>query len=84
MVIGKQLWIPATLLIVLGVVWVALQEYKTSIVEDTIKDIEVETLKQNKVVRERTKNAVEDNRKANPTADPNVALNRLRQRQSTD
>lgn len=79
MLIVKQLWI---LLIVLGVGWVALQEYKISVVKETIKEIEVETLKQNEVVRERAKDAVKENQRSNPTADPNIALEQLRKRQS--
>lgn len=82
MLISKQLWLPA-LLIVLGLGWFILQDYKGSVVEDTIKEIEVETLKQNEVVREKTKDAVEENQRSNPTADPNIALEQLRKRQST-
>ena len=76
-----RLWVPVLILIAGAF---ALKLYKEDIVKDTIKEIEVETLKQNEVVRERTKNAVEENRKSNPTADPSVALDRLRQRQSSN
>lgn len=81
MLISKQLWLPS-ILIVLGIGWFILQDYKEGIVEDTIKEIEVETLKQNEAVRERAKDAVKENQRSNPTADPNLALEQLRKRQS--
>lgn len=79
---NRQLLIVGAILVVLGIGWVALQNYKSDVVENTIKEIEVETLKKNEEIREKVKDAVKENQKSNPTSDPNIALDRLRERQS--
>ena len=68
-------------LVVVGLLWVGVQEYKNRAVQATIDSIKLKTLQQNEVVRKKVKDAVKKNKDSNPTADPNVSLQRLRDRQ---
>ena len=82
MVLLLKYWKIALGLIVVGLLWVGVQEYKNKAVQATIDSIKLETLQQNEVVRKRVKDAVKKNKDSNPTADPNIALDRLRNRQA--
>ena len=74
-------WKIALGFVVVGLLWVGVGEYKDRAVQATIDSIKIETLQQNEVVRKKVKDAVKKNKDSNPTADPNVSLQRLRDRQ---
>ena len=76
-------WKIALGLVVVGLLWVGVQEYKNRAVQATIDSIKLKTLQQNEVVRKKVKDAVKKNKESNPTSDPNIALDKLRRRQSS-
>ena len=75
-------WKIALGFVVVGLLWFGVGEYKNRAVQATIDSIKIETLQQNEVVRKKVKDAVKKNKDSNPTADPNIALDRLRNRQA--
>lgn len=75
-------WKIALGFVVVGLLWFGVGEYKNRVVQNTIDSMQIKTLQQNEVVRKRVKDAVKKNKDSNPTADPSVALDRLRNRQA--
>ena len=75
-------WKIALGFVVVGLLWVGVGEYKNRVVQNTIDSMQIKTLQQNEVVRKKVKDAVKKNKDSNPTADPNIALDRLRNRQA--
>ena len=75
-------WKIALGFVVVGLLWFGVGEYKNRVVQNTIDSMQIKTLQQNEVVRKKVKDAVKKNKDSNPTADPSVALDRLRNRQA--
>ena len=75
-------WKIALGFVAVGLLWVGVGEYKDRAVQNTIDSMQIETLQQNEATRKRVKDAVKKNKDSNPTADPNVSLQRLRDRQA--
>ena len=80
--IALKYWKVVLGLVVVGLLWFGVQGYKNRAVQATIDSIKIETLQQNEAIRKRVKDAVKKNKDSNPTADPNIALDRLRNRQA--